>query len=373
MMHRFRTMSLIAWLAMCISLFTAPHRSPAQSGAEAKKVSREDVLRSLVQKVIAPGYTKLAAECTTLTKQIEEFNAAPNQAALERARQTWIAAAAAADSLGGFQFGPIVDREFSSTFYYWQTIPSRIENVVDDPSLAIDQSLIESAGATSKGLYAIENLLFDRPAGLQTEPPESAKALDLLSASKRRREYLIAAAQDMAHKASLVSADWAALGPQSVAEKFITDTQNSINILVNNLTQSLEITYFNHLNFVLMIPSPIEKQLNRVKGSRSNTSLQRVIVALEGVENFYTGAGGVGLRDSLVSVNPTLAARVQEQFKIAIAKTREIAVPLERAAVDKREAVQSAVDQAHALEILFKVDLASSLGVTITFTSGDGD
>ena len=141
-MHRLRFPSLIVWVAACISLIAAPSRSRAQSGAESKNVSREAVLRSLVQKVIVPGYAKLAAECRTLTKQIEEFNSAPNQAALDRARQTWIAAADAADSLSCFQLGPIVDREFGSTFYYWQTIPSRIEAVVNDPSQTIDQSLI---------------------------------------------------------------------------------------------------------------------------------------------------------------------------------------------------------------------------------------
>ena len=51
----------------------------------------------------------------------------------------------------------------------------------------------------------------------------------------------------------------------------------------------------------------------------------------------------------------------------------EIDEPLEKAVVDKRAAVQRAVDKVHALEILFKVDLAGALGVTITFTSGDGD
>jgi hypothetical protein len=35
--------------------------------------------------------------------------------------------------------------------------------------------------------------------------------------------------------------------------------------------------------------------------------------------------------------------------------------------------LQAAFEKAHALEILFKVDVASALGVTLTFTSGDGD
>ena len=142
---------------------------------------------------------------------------------------------------------------------------------------------------------------------------------------------------------------------------------------MNELTQSLEHTLQNHLNFALILPSPIDRQLNRIKGSRSGSSLQSVIVALEGVDKFFRGEKGLGLRDALNQMNPTLATRLQEKFTAAIAATRAIGLPLERAAVDRRAAVQKAVDQLHELEILFKVDLASALGVTITFTSGDGD
>ena len=39
----------------------------------------------------------------------------------------------------------------------------------------------------------------------------------------------------------------------------------------------------------------------------------------------------------------------------------------------ERAALQIAYDKARVLEILFKVDLASTLGVTITFGSNDGD
>jgi predicted lipoprotein len=43
------------------------------------------------------------------------------------------------------------------------------------------------------------------------------------------------------------------------------------------------------------------------------------------------------------------------------------------AVTDRRESVQRAYAAVHDLEVLFKVDVASALGVTITFTSGDGD
>ena len=372
-MNDFFLRQLSAWMAVLISFALTAQCLPAQPAPEKKNFSREAVSRALVQKVITPGYARLDAQCRALANDIAQFNSSPSQAELDRARRDWNAAFEAADSLRCFQNGPVADREFISTFYYWQAIPNRIEGIIIDASQTIDQALLDNVGATVKGLYAMEYLLFDRRGGQPTEPPDSAKALDLLSASQRRREYLAAIARDVADKAGQLSGDWSAAGPQSAAEKFAAGGQTSVNLLVNQLTQSLENTLQNHLNFALMLPAPIDRQLNRIKGSRSGSSLQGVIVMLEGVDKFYQGENGLGLRDAVNSLNPALATRVQDKLKAAIAATRDIGEPLERAAVGKRAAVQNAVEQTRALEILFKVDLASALGVTITFTSGDGD
>jgi uncharacterized protein len=72
-------------------------------------------------------------------------------------------------------------------------------------------------------------------------------------------------------------------------------------------------------------------------------------------------------------LNDPLEKRVQEQFEAALAAARAVAGPLEQAAVDRRASLQNAYDQVHALEILLKVDVASALGVTLTFSSTDGD
>lgn len=358
------------WAAVWLSVFLAAPRLHAEPAAAKQSFSREAMLRDLAQRVIAHGYANLAAQARALADEIAQFNKAPGPAALERTRQAWTGACTAADLLRCFQTGPIADREVTSLFYYWQIVPNRIERIVSDPAQKIDQALLDNGGATVKGLYAVEYLLFDTRGG---QAAEVARALDLLSASQRRREYLAAVARDVAEKAAQVAGDWAATGGQGAVEKFAAAGQATVNVLVNQLTQSLENTFQNHLNLVLMLPAPIERQLNRIKGSRSGSSLQNVIITLEGIEKFYRGDDGLGLSAAVSQLNPALAKRVQDQFTAALGASREVGAPLEQAAVDKRDTVQKAVDQVHALEILFKVDVASALGVTITFTSGDGD
>ena len=58
---------------------------------------------------------------------------------------------------------------------------------------------------------------------------------------------------------------------------------------------------------------------------------------------------------------------------IAFASAQALGGPLEEAVVEKRPLLEKAYEQVRALEILFKVDVVSALGVTLTFSSGDGD
>ena len=160
-----RLFSRIFRTALWISLLLTAQCVHAQRASEGKNFSREAMSRAIAQKVIASGYARLGANCRALVDDIERFNASADQAALDHARETWNAALVAADSLRCFQTGPIADRQFVSTFYFWQVLPNRIEGIVKDPSQTIDQALLENAGATVKGLYAVEYLLFDRRGG----------------------------------------------------------------------------------------------------------------------------------------------------------------------------------------------------------------
>lgn len=52
---------------------------------------------------------------------------------------------------------------------------------------------------------------------------------------------------------------------------------------------------------------------------------------------------------------------------------QRISEPLERAVERDQDAITDAVSAVKALELALRVDLASALGVTLTFTATDGD
>jgi predicted lipoprotein len=174
-------------------------------------------------------------------------------------------------------------------------------------------------------------------------------------------------------KAAQLLVDWKATGDRGAAEQFVKAGQESVNLLVNQLTLGIENIGDRHLNFVLLLPQPVSAQLDRIERSRSGTSLEGVLASLESARRLYGVGDRLGLDDAVKRLNAPAERRVEEQFEAAIAAVRAIGMPLEQAVADNRAAIQTAYDKTHALEILFKVDVASTLGVTLTFSSADGD
>ena len=338
------------------------------------KVSRETVLRDLARNVIAAGYDSLDAKCRALTHAVGELNQPPTSATLAQARAAWIAAADAAAAMRCFQTGPLASRESAATFYYGRVSPPFLEGALRATN-ALSPSLLDELSPNVKGLFGIQYLLFGHTGYPSMTPVPASAVLGMLSGpdSARRRSYLGALAEEVAVKAGQVAADWNTPGDSGAAAQFAAAGEASLNQVVNQLAQALEDLDQKHLNFVLVLPSPISRQQYRVERSPSGSSLSGVIASLEGVEKFYRGVHGPGLAALVQPLNPALGQRIADQFAAALAATRAIGEPLEQAVVDKREALQKAVDQVHALEILLKVDLASALGVTITFSSGDSD
>jgi len=94
---------------------------------------------------------------------------------------------------------------------------------------------------------------------------------------------------------------------------------------------------------------------------------------LQGIEQVYRGATGAGLEGYLKHLNASLAERVKGQIETTLTAVQAVGAPFEQAVPANRAPVEDAYQKTHALEVLCKVDLASALGVTITFNSNDGD
>jgi predicted lipoprotein len=73
------------------------------------------------------------------------------------------------------------------------------------------------------------------------------------------------------------------------------------------------------------------------------------------------------------TVAPAIDKRVRERLTAVNSLIAKLGVPLERLVQTQPEQLLQARDAVKELEVSLKVDVASALGVTLTFQMGDGD
>ena len=333
------------------------------------------MLRDMVRYVIQPDYQELAAQSRALTAALEQLTNAPTVDALVQTRAAWLATMLATRQIQWLQTGPIADRECLATFYYSKVLPYRMEDVLN-ASGPMDAAYLGELGAAAKGLFALEYLLYEsRTESLaKTATPAGPNPGNFSGTNGLRRcQFLSALANDVRKKADQISAAWAGTNASDVRSKFVSGGPGTVSSLVNQLAQNLETIAEGRLNFALQLPAPVMRQLNRIEGARSSTSVPQLGAMLRGAHKVFRGGEGLGLDDLLRELNPALAGRVEAQFPKAIAAVQSIDAPLEVAVTDRKDLVQRAYEASRDLEILFKVEVASALGVTIKFSSDDGD
>lgn len=359
--HPGRTVAL--WMLTCVVLV-----STAKAGLFG--LSRKSVLRDTANRAIVPACQSLLAQSRELTNAIGLLLRSPSPVTLVNSQDAWKRTMLAARAIQACEVGPLTERDAASTFFHSSILPLRVKEVLSTTQ-PINERYVEELGSPAKGMFALEYLLFGpRP---QQEGAARFTPLKMFSGPEGRQlsAYLIALAKDVETRARQVAGDWTA--PAGAPKVFIDGGQESVNTFVNQLAMQLEVAAENRLGFVLRLPEPINRQYQRVECSPSGISQQSVRAQISGIERLYRGSDGAGLDDLINQINPALARRIEAQFVATLSAIDALNAPLEDAVVKDRAALQSAYDKARALEILFKVDLASTLGVTITFGTNDGD
>ncbi len=340
------------------------------------EIDRRRILGNLADHFILPGYRKMVKSTNTLLSRAKSFEKQPNQENLESFRSAWTELMIAARRMQCLQTGPIVNLEYDSSFYYWRVLPSRIGQVLKRNS-KLDQDEIEDLGSTSKGLFALEFLLYNdgRSQLNRRQPlPNPPSVNPMLGPEEsRRRQYATALAKDLHRKAIDIYFAWS--GKKSKARtEFIESDQQSIELIVNQLVQTIEETANLRLKFITDMPQPISRQLDRIENGKSSTSHLSVQAIMIGVDELFHLPGQVAsLHQVLKKQNPAIADRLSQEFQDSLDKINPFPRSIELMLPDLREEVLVAYESCRVLEVAIKKDLAEEFDVVITFSSLDGD
>lgn len=387
--------------------------TPAEATLSKSDVSTEHVLGDLTRNVVVPTFRQLEADAAALESSSATFCQAPSPAMLAEMRQAWRDTRAAWMQSHALRFGPIEDLRLRGVIDWWPVNPDRMEAwlATDDP---VTPEKIASLGSTLRGLGAVEALIF---------PDGQADAAVLASLGAggdarggRRCAYLADLAQGVHGGARTALCGWVGPGEDGAGDdgacRGVTtgkpgapamayaavlsgagdgnavypSAQAALGDVVNFAAVTLETLADTDLGKPLGHKSGGTPQPDEVRAPLSDNAWADIRNGLLGVKHVYVGnagmAGGDGDGDALAGLglgalvhqrSPDTDARVRAALDAALAAVEAAPEPLEQMVVDDPAGVEAIYAAVKQVQRIFQTEVASLLGVTLTFNANDGD
>lgn len=336
---------------------------------------RAAMLRGMTENYIVPEYEQALAAAESLDAAVQSFLDAPDEASLLRARTAWTEAFMQWQDVAMFDIGPAVGLygDLSMNIATFPISETKVERYVESRD-----TLFQNFDRDSRGLLAMEYLLFFHdPYTIVRQVRETQ--------DNGRRDYLIAVNRNVVNGLRAVVDAWKGSYSASFVARTGTDAGSATSDIVNAMAMSFEVIKNDKVGI------PAGKRVGqsgpapeRVEAYYSYQSLASMRRHFDAIQAFWTGAlpGTTGsatfpsIRSYLSSLEggPRLIADTEVQF----AAVRTAMTALDGSRFDEACAANDPrVDALHTelqkLTRFMKSELASILGVAITYSSGDGD
>lgn len=369
--------------------------SPINTSMVDDSFDRVTLIKNVLNNVVLPRHDQFEAEALVLKETIRAFIARPTTETLVATQDAW---RRASDTWAGCQFfssqeAILIQNQISK----WPTNTEFIEKFIAEEDI-LDAAFVASIGSSSKGLPAIEYLLFDPVDGNETILTTMADGL----AGAQRSAYLVGLGDNLYDNAIAARAYWSVEpnsdGTSGPIGKLMVEAESSGNvrpvmqILMNGVSEQLEDLL--NLNLRGIVSAELGMPIV-VEAPYSNYSLSHITESIQTFQLIYAGGpteADLGLDDyikfleldyteELMSSHiqtPTpdhkgkpLADVVYLRIDELLAELEKVEEPLAESIVNAPQSVQDAYDAVLRLLILVRVDMVNNFGVTLTFNDGD--
>ena len=332
----------------------------------------EEVLISLTDSVIVPGYEAVAETTSELRRSLDSLCADPTLALWVDARQAWRDARTPWMRSEATWFGPVMDRR-SVRLVDWPLVePERIEAMLIDNPAVTGDDVRNRLASTQRGLGAIEYMLF-REDSLES----------LQDRSSTRCDYLTALGEVVDSETSAIAADWAVKRSTGAAYKDFFTGRSDSSLDADQAVAELVRTQ------VFLIRTVVDMRLAGAMGLRDaepdplalpggngENALSDLRNEIMGMRDMYVGheeSGGPGISDIVLGLSSETDERTRERFASALAAIDAVEPPLRAAIAERPEQVQAVYDRLSELQRTLSTEVVSLLGVSVGFSDTDGD
>jgi uncharacterized protein len=339
---------------------------------------RRTFLHDLSTTGAVPSYRALAADAADLQVAIEDLVTAPGAERLAIAQEACRTTRLAWKRTEAFRLGPSETQRTSARIDWPNANPGQIDAEVRG-SNALSTDYLDTLGAQKVGFQAIEYFIFDPTDG------DAGAVNGLLGPDNgRRRAYLLALGVNVRERTVQLRDAWEPAGGNfgagfvnsGIGGSAFPTLKEAFDEVVNRMIATAETVEEDRLGAPLGVtgggPRP-----DLVESPRSGDTAAGIVADLQGIADVYRGTyvGGqaTGIGTQVVPLSPAIDAEVDALFDEAIAAVQALPSPLADAVVQHRDEALAAYDAVQRLRRALALDVASTLGVKITFGGNDGD
>lgn len=366
-----KTSLIVASLAVCfmVCLFAG-----CDGSEESKGYDRGPLLTNYADNLIIPAYADLKSKTDQLASSADAFVADVTIEKLTALQEAWYNTYRSWQSANAYNFGPAGEAGLKKSLVQeigtWPASALKIENAISAGTWDINDF-----NRDARGFLAIEYLIF-------SPTNDHAAILDQF-ASAQRKSYLSALTDDVQADVASVHNAWTTGFRGNFIANDGTDVGSSVSGLYNEFVKSYE----SIKNYKVGIPAgqrpgQIETEPELLETYYSGKSVEMIKAHIDAIEDIWygrtkDGSDGIGFREYLEASEggPALITSTEAH----LAAIHDVLDPMSDTPRASEQLVSDPSEFVDLHNVLqqglhyFKGDMASILGITITYASGDGD
>lgn len=316
-----------------------------------------------VEKIISPSIDHFLEKSTILNDAIITFSVSKTEINLTSLKNAWKNTAIAFAKTEMGNLGAVKNSAVYTSINSWEANELAIEDFIASTSL-ISEDSINNSPTKTRGLSAIEYLLFDK----------NITETVALFANQRRTDFLIYLGKNMLDKATYLDKQW-----KEYSNSFIDNSSFGLNGSINMVVNQMNVLLENVRRFKIGEPAGLEDSStlnsNLLQADKSKISLKLIEQNIAVLKEIYLGnTYGLDHYVRLVSNSDDVNNAINTQFSKIESNIASLSNASLKSAIDNNNVmVKKLYDNLRDLIILIKVDVASILSITVTFTDNDGD